>query len=1241
MTLLQKRGACLASTLFCLLLFLMSLRAHAQCTTGCNQTIALAASWSNTNYTVSGNNSTVCITGSNTYYVGTIDLNNRPNTTVCIGPTVRFANSTPFTNMGSNFQIINYGTYDPAIVLDNKFVGFDNYGTTAGSISVTHNSATFNFRSGASMGYQSITVSAGTFNNYGSLGSPINTLTISGGSFSSTGAVNTNTLALSAGSFTNSGSTQINNAFTVSGGSMTTTGSLTVSPTFTPSAGTLNLNGTNTFNNTVTINSGVSATFGGATSITTLNIGSGGNATFNGALSLSGNTTISSTGATLTANAGYTGGTITVQSGSTFAFQGAVNLSSQLINSGTVRVPTGASTSCNTVSTASGISNGGTITAPSASPMTLGSTPSGAGSVGTYVSVAAVPANQPTALSVTPGSDRRMVSGSFTAASGTPAAAGYVVLRRLGSAITSSNYPRSGQVATTGSYLNSCKVVARLASGTTTFSDQVDSCGTYYYAVVSSSSSTSGSCATYTTTSSTSGNTNTATPLYNSIAYPQTTYCPNTSSGAGVITGATGGSFTTNKTTLNINATSGVMSAPSVITDTGSTTVTYTVPARNGCTAFSSTSTVRMSGSALAYVWNGGASGSLATAASWNPSRSVLNSCDILVVKNGGSVALSSASTQSFRQLRITNNTNLTLTAASAATLTLTGQTGVGLFIEAGSSLTINTSNLSLKLGNNTVAVINGTLNLSSGVLDASGSNVRLYFGSTSSSFVPLTRTSGTLTTGTTTHLQFGYTGATAMANFTLPNGLFTTNPSSVRALTLMTATATLSLGNQKLIVTDSLRQPSGSGKFILNGNQLTLQGVAVGNPQIDGSAAGSKLSLEGLRDLSGIRFASTNLARLRMNRTYARAMTLPVGADLTITDSIVFVKGIINTGVQKITVATTANLGAENDSSYVYGTLEQQRTLAQNSASAFSNMRISINALGAAPGLTSVTRYNASRTDLGAGTYGTALKYIIHTASTANLNATLTVRLLNSELGGIAPSKLIFARQATGSSVWQPYTGTQKNVAALTYTLTGIGGFSTWTLGDETSGVLPVSLTSFTGKQLSPGRNLLNWITASEENSRGFTVLRSEDGEAYDSLAFVASQLGQAAHHTRYYAYTDNTAPEVAYYRLRQTDYDGRNQTFQPVKIGDAVALKSDALTLYPNPITEDQFTLAYHGKVSTTCDVRLTTQNGRELMHRQYNLVPGWEKMIGLPPLPKGIYILELRLPSGQMLPVRVVRE
>jgi len=296
---------------------------------------------------------------------------------------------------------------------------------------------------------------------------------------------------------------------------------------------------------------------------------------------------------------------------------------------------------------------------------------------------------------------------------------------------------------------------------------------------------------------------------------------------------------------------------------------------------------------------------------------------------------------------------------------------------------------------------------------------------------------------------------------------------------------------------------------------------------------------------------------------------------------------------------------------------------------------------MGAAPGLTSVTRYNAVQPDLGGGTLGTRLRFDIHTANPANLNATLSVRLLNTEMAGLPAEKLIFARSTTGTYPWQAFGGTDKNAMNRTYTLTGIAGFSSWTLGNEDAGVLPVSLASFTGKQVVKGRNQLNWQTASEKDNKGFTVLRSQTGERYDSLGFVPSKAPGGTSSTSYhYAYTDYAAPAAAYYRLKQTDFKGRTEIFHPIHLGDALEIKTDLLSLYPNPISDDQFTLLYKGKEKTPCTIRLTNQKGAVLYYREITLTPGWEKMIGLPPLTIGIYLLELKLGNGKVMPVRVVR-
>jgi hypothetical protein len=114
----------------------------------------------------------------------------------------------------------------------------------------------------------------------------------------------------------------------------------------------------------------------------------------------------------------------------------------------------------------------------------------------------------------------------------------------------------------------------------------------------------------------------------------------------------------------------------------------------------------------------------------------------------------------------------------------------------------------------------------------------------------------------------------------------------------------------------------------------------------------------------------------------------------------------------------------------------------------------------------------------------------------------------------------------------------------------------------------LPVELTYFKGQTIKNGNQLL-WQTASERNSKGFYIQRSEDGRKWQDLAFEPSKSTTLATHN--YEWIDQT-PLLGYnyYRLKQIDNDGRFH-FSPV-ITITEGKKSQFLA-YPNPTTGELF--------------------------------------------------------------------
>jgi hypothetical protein len=106
----------------------------------------------------------------------------------------------------------------------------------------------------------------------------------------------------------------------------------------------------------------------------------------------------------------------------------------------------------------------------------------------------------------------------------------------------------------------------------------------------------------------------------------------------------------------------------------------------------------------------------------------------------------------------------------------------------------------------------------------------------------------------------------------------------------------------------------------------------------------------------------------------------------------------------------------------------------------------------------------------------------------------------------------------------------------------------------------LPVSLTAFSAKQNQKTVNV-NWATGAEVNCSYYTIERSSNNRDYTSINTVTAH-GNSAVSLNYSAIDENPLKGVSYYRLRQTDYDGKEEVFPPVSVN--YSIKSE-FNVYP----------------------------------------------------------------------------
>jgi hypothetical protein len=116
--------------------------------------------------------------------------------------------------------------------------------------------------------------------------------------------------------------------------------------------------------------------------------------------------------------------------------------------------------------------------------------------------------------------------------------------------------------------------------------------------------------------------------------------------------------------------------------------------------------------------------------------------------------------------------------------------------------------------------------------------------------------------------------------------------------------------------------------------------------------------------------------------------------------------------------------------------------------------------------------------------------------------------------------------------------TGTTAAGTISSNVTTGFGPFTIATINIVNT--LPITLLSFSanynGKEVK-----LTWITSTEINNNMFSIERSADGNKFESI-LTQPGAGNSNKILSYSAEDINPLSNISYYRLKQTDYDGKS---------------------------------------------------------------------------------------------------
>ena len=253
-----------------------------------------------------------------------------------------------------------------------------------------------------------------------------------------------------------------------------------------------------------------------------------------------------------------------------------------------------------------------------------------------------------------------------------------------------------------------------------------------------------------------------------------------------------------------------------------------------------------------------------------------------------------------------------------------------------------------------------------------------------------------------------------------------------------------------------------------------------------------------------------------------------------------------------------------------------------------------------------------------GAGTYMTGGSI----TSTATGPASADVTNIVSAVDPMDPYIWVITFDIVAHPVGGGFTmGT--NVSIITNTVGGsAGSVSTFTTFSATS--LPIELSRFDANVTNSNVNL-TWETLSESNNAKFVVERSFNGKDFSTVGELDGAGTTIS--TKNYTFEDKTASateyKVAYYRLKNVSYDGREATSKQL----AVKLRNtDAVSI--TSIAPSKSNLSFSADESSDATISIISLSGQVIVSKNVAAEKGLNQVdVDFSNLEKGLYIVNLK--------------
>lgn len=169
----------------------------------------------------------------------------------------------------------------------------------------------------------------------------------------------------------------------------------------------------------------------------------------------------------------------------------------------------------------------------------------------------------------------------------------------------------------------------------------------------------------------------------------------------------------------------------------------------------------------------------------------------------------------------------------------------------------------------------------------------------------------------------------------------------------------------------------------------------------------------------------------------------------------------------------------------------------------------------------------------------------------------------------------------------------------------------------------LPIELSSFSARPVAE-QVYLDWSTASETNNEFFTIEKSIDGIEFKSIG-TEDGKGDSDVRNDYQFIDENPQAGVNYYKLKQTDFDGKFEYSNVVSIKFE---RNNSTYLFPNPAKEKLIITTDLGEAQ----IEIYNING-QLVHLSNQVIEG-QLDLDISNFQAGIYFLRMKNKIGNIL-------